>query len=281
MAPAGFDAERLRGLLPPGTDGVARPVVFLETVDSTSSEVARRLRSGADAGIVVVAAAQTAGRGRIGHAWSSPPGGNLYLSTAVTVPPPEGEHLTRVPLIAGVAAAEALLAAGLAAVRLKWPNDLMARGRKLGGLLCETADPRARPLRIVVGLGVNLSDAPLPDALHDIAITAPELAGGDLRPEPVAAAFVAGLERRLAGLERGGGATLAADWKALAEPFGRRVRVGGIEGESRDLDAAGRLLVRRDDGQVVAIACGVVEHLRESRGCCDRGSVVGSAAPDS
>lgn len=261
MAPVGFDAERFGALLPPGDRAARRLVVTFETVDSTSSELARRLRAGVPAGTVVAAGSQTAGRGRVGRQWCSPPGGNLYLSLAVAVPPPQADNLTAVPLAAGVAAADALVSAGLAEVRLKWPNDLLVEGRKLGGILCEAPDPRARPLLVVVGIGLNLSAAPLEPALAEGAATLPEVFGCALPAEPVAAAFVSGLERRLATLAGPGRAALAMDWKARAEPFGRRVRVGTVEGVTLDLDEAGRLLVRIDDGTIATIGGGIVADL--------------------
>ncbi|HUT78637.1 MAG TPA: biotin--[acetyl-CoA-carboxylase] ligase, partial [Polyangia bacterium] len=223
MGRSAFDPDLFRELLAGPAGDEARPVLAFETVDSTSTELARRLRGGAPAGTVVVAGSQTAGRGRIGRPWCSPPGGNLYLPVAVTVPPPEADHLTAVPLAAGVAAADALVAAGLAEISLKWPNDLLAEGRKIGGVLCESTDPRARPLLVAVGIGANLSPAPLDPVLARGAATVPEVIGSALPAEPVAAAFVSGLERRLAGLVGHGRAGLVADWKVRAEPFGRRV----------------------------------------------------------
>lgn len=255
----GFDARAFLALLPTGEDGRSRRVLALDIVDSTSSELVRRLRSGWPAGTVVAAGEQTAGRGRLGRRWCSPPGGNLHLSAAVNVPPPETDNLVAVPLAAGVAAARALAAAGVERIRLKWPNDLLVGDRKLGGILCEAPEPRARPLVVVVGIGVNLSDATLAPELTGAAINAAQVAGRAIPPEPVAAGFVSGLERRLADLPRDGRAALIRDWKSLAEPFGRRVRTAGVEGVTVDLDEEGRLLVRRDDGAVVALAGGIVE----------------------
>jgi BirA family biotin operon repressor/biotin-[acetyl-CoA-carboxylase] ligase len=259
MGPGAFDPDRFRELLAGPAGGPARPVLVFDTLDSTSSELRRRLDEGAPVGTAVVAGSQTAGRGRVGRGWCSPPGGNLYLSVAVAVPPPETDNLTALPLAAGVAAVDALVAAGLEGVRLKWPNDLMADGRKLGGLLCEASDPRGRFLRVLVGIGVNLSAAPLDGDLGASAITAPRAFGRAPRAEPVAAAFISGLERRLADLASGGRAGLVAGWRSRAEPFGRRVRAGGVEGVTVDLDAEGRLLVRRDDGAIIPVAGGIVE----------------------
>ncbi len=236
-----------------------RTCVALESVDSTSAELARRLGHGAPVGTVVVAGSQTHGRGRSGRDWCSPPGGNLYLSVAVAVPPPEAGNLTAVPLAAGLAAVDALAATGLTDIRLKWPNDLLVGGRKLGGILCEAHDPRSRPLVVIVGIGVNLSDAPLHADLAGVAISAPEVLGRAARAEPAAAAFVAGLERLLDDLPGRGRAGLVERWKARAEPFGRRVVADGVAGTTVDLDRQGRLLVRGNDGRTVAIAGGIVE----------------------
>jgi len=257
MGPGGFDVEGFLALLEARHGGEARRVLALEAVDSTSSELARRLGDGWPVGTVIVAGEQTAGRGRLGRGWCSPPGGNLHLSVAVS--PAGADLLTMVPLAAGAAAAAVLAGAGIDELRLKWPNDLLARGRKLGGILCETADPLADRPVVVVGIGVNLSGSPLWADLAGAAISAAEVVGRAITPEPVAAGFVTGLERRLADLSRAGRDALISEWKDRAEPFGRRVRTVDVEGVTVDLDETGRLLVRRDDGAIVPVAGGIVE----------------------
>ncbi len=121
----------------------------IASVDSTNAELLRRGTEQTDLS-VLIADTQTAGRGRRGRAWQSPPGANLYLSLyrRSTRQPRE---LGGLSLAVGVACAEALHALGYFEIRLKWPNDLLARGRKLGGVLIELM-----PASVVIGLGLNV-----------------------------------------------------------------------------------------------------------------------------
>jgi len=200
-------------------------IVRLASVTSTQ-EVARDLPIGS----VVVADHQTAGRGRLDRRWDAPPGSAL-LASFVLDPHP------LLSLAAGVAAAEACGAN----VRLKWPNDLMLRGRKLGGILVEVSGGKA-----VVGIGINLTSAPPgaarlrlpPDDLLDRL-------GAEL------SAWTSAPHSRV--LER---------WRELSVTLGRRVRVElpghTFEGTAQDIAEDGALVV---DGQ--RVGAGDVIHLRQ------------------
>lgn len=190
--------------------------VRLDSVTSTQ-DVARELPIGS----VVVADFQTAGRGRLDHRWEAPPGTALLVSF-VLAPNPV------LSLAAGVAAAEACGTA----VRLKWPNDLLLGGRKVGGILVE-----ATPDRAVCGIGINLTWAP------------PEGARLDRDREPLLAGLRRGVRRWAAEPPR----AVIARWRSLSDTIGRRVRVdlptGAIEGVAEDIDEAGLLVV---GGRVVS-----------------------------
>ena len=124
------------------------------SLDSTNSELLRR-DTPAHGLAVLLAERQTGGRGRRGKHWASPLAAHLYLSVSRQF----GGGLARLgglSLVAGIAAAEALHALGYTGVRLKWPNDLLLEGRKLGGLLVEGGGEHAGPVRAVIGLGLNV-----------------------------------------------------------------------------------------------------------------------------
>ncbi len=131
-------------------------LVVDEVVGSTNAEALLRIGQGAGAGVVCTAEQQTAGRGRRGRAWVSPYARNLYLSLI-------GEFtqgaaaLEGLSLAAGVAVARALEKSGLEQVQLKWPNDVLHRGAKLGGILLEMTGDAAGSCQVVVGVGVNVS----------------------------------------------------------------------------------------------------------------------------
>ncbi|MET0717401.1 MAG: bifunctional biotin--[acetyl-CoA-carboxylase] ligase/biotin operon repressor BirA [Pseudoxanthomonas sp.] len=130
------------------------------TLDSTNSELLRR-ETPAHGTAALIAERQSGGRGRRGKAWISPLAAHLYLSLSRQF---SGglSRLGGLSLVAGVAVAEALHEAGYAGVRLKWPNDLVVEGRKLGGLLVEGGGEHAGPVRAVIGLGLNVR---MPDAM--------------------------------------------------------------------------------------------------------------------
>jgi BirA family biotin operon repressor/biotin-[acetyl-CoA-carboxylase] ligase len=254
----GIDVATLRTALRRSLGSWDRDVAVHAEIDSTSDELKRRLAAGtAGPGSIVIAGAQTRGRGRLGRSWFSPGDGHLYASLAVAVPGPAAALVPLVPLAAGVAAADALAENGASGILLKWPNDLMRGDRKVGGVLCELPAPRGDAAIVVIGIGVNTGRSRFDG---ELARTAACLDGpGGPRPEPVAAAWVEGVERWVDRVSRGDGKALVAAWVARAEPFGRRVRAGGIEGTTKGLDDGGRLLVRTDAAEIVAIPGGVVE----------------------
>jgi BirA family biotin operon repressor/biotin-[acetyl-CoA-carboxylase] ligase len=178
-------------------------LVWSRNVDSTNAWVRRLSAAGAREGLLAVADAQSAGRGRLGRRWESPPGLGLYCSLLMH-PALAGEHLPLLALAAGVAAADSLRRRATVPVALQWPNDLMIRGRKIGGILLE-AWTAGRRSRAVVGWGLNLThrlgdfSAPLRRRATSVRIE-----GGRVPPRgPLLRAFLDRLERELAALESG------------------------------------------------------------------------------
>lgn len=149
-----LDAGRIDAALPPAVRAAVAALDVLWSVDSTNAELLRR-SAPAQGVAVVLAERQTGGRGRRGRTWASPLAAHVYLSLARRF---EGglARLGGLSLVAGIAAAEALRAAGFDEVGLKWPNDLFADGRKLGGLLIEGGGEHGGPVRAVIGIGVNV-----------------------------------------------------------------------------------------------------------------------------
>lgn len=257
----GFPQDRFLAQLERMGRSSDRRVLIHERIDSTSDELLRCLRDGAPAGTVVIASAQTCGRGRNRKPWYSPPNGNLYVSMSISVEGEPVKNLPLIPLAAGIAAIDALEDAGGTRPLLKWPNDLMVNDRKLGGILCETPDITVRPVIAVVGLGLNTGETDFPDELYGYAIDMTAVAER-VPPLPlVAARWVAGVESWNERIGKGGGADMVRIWRARAEDFGRMVRVGDVEGRTVDLDERGQLLIEKNDGSVVAVPGGVVEYL--------------------
>jgi BirA family biotin operon repressor/biotin-[acetyl-CoA-carboxylase] ligase len=149
-----LDAAAISAALPIDVRANVATLEVAWSLDSTNSELLRR-DTPAQGAAVLLAERQTGGRGRRGRTWMSPLAAHLYLSVARQF---SGglSRLGGLSLVAGVAVAEALHAAGHDDVQLKWPNDLLVSGRKLGGLLVEGGGEHAGPVRAVIGLGLNV-----------------------------------------------------------------------------------------------------------------------------
>ena len=253
--------------------------VFYGSAGSTQElalSMARECAGSAD-GLVVVAGAQTAGRGRMGRRWVSPPGG-LWMSVVAEPGPPAGAA-TLVPLAAALALADAVLDAAGARADLKWPNDLLVGGRKVAGILVDaSAGGQGGVDLVVVGIGVNLAvDAAEIDAAAGAprghggaaSLAAPGGGAGE-RPDPalLARSFLERLEGELDGLARGGSDGVARRWEARSSMIGGEVEAefGGrtVRGTAAGLDSDGALLV--DTGSATErIVAGDVVSVRRAR----------------
>ena len=178
---------------------------YLETyasIGSTNSRLLALAGRGAPPGSVVIADEQTAGRGRRGRRWHSPPGAGISFSALVETV----VGATTLPLLAGIAAARAIeaVAEGVGSVGLKWPNDLFLGGRKVGGILCEVVPGAFDPALVAVGVGINLRrpTAGFPSEIETTATTVEEVRGGMGRvrvDEPVAVEALVSELRALVG----------------------------------------------------------------------------------
>jgi len=215
---------------------------------STNDFAAALAREGAPDGTVVLAASQTQGRGSRGRGWFSPVGG-LYLSVVLRprLDPTAALGLT---LAAGAAAAEAIMASEPVQVGLKWPNDLLLAGRKVGGVLVETAAVPGRVRHAVVGIGINANIAPeiFPPDLQPLATSLQGCLGRPVDPKPLVREVLERLDAAARALERGEIAQVVERWRALDQLAGSRVTVttvqGRLEGDCLGIDDDGALLLR-------------------------------------
>ncbi|MFI4947500.1 MAG: biotin--[acetyl-CoA-carboxylase] ligase [Alphaproteobacteria bacterium] len=222
-----------------------------KTIGSTNDEAKALARAGAPEGTVVWAEEQTAGRGRRGRVWLSPPG-NLYLSLVLR---PEGapSQAAQLGFVAALGLGDALrsLAGPALQLRYKWPNDLLANGRKLAGILLESETSATERVDFVVlGIGVNILTAP-----EDVEFPATSLAAEGIAGV-TPAAVIEGFARHFAGwAERWrteGFAPLRTAWLARASGLGDQVRVrldhDTLFGRFEGLDADGALVLEGADG---------------------------------
>lgn len=202
-------------------------------VPSTADMLAARAEAGEPEGLAILAAAQTAGRGRSGRIWASPPG-NLHLSVLLR---PEGppREAPQWSLLAGVALAEAAseVVAEPAELRLKWPNDLLLRGAKCAGILAESAlTPGGGIAWLGLGFGVNLAHAP---ALADRPTAV--LGGG---PPAAFATRLLGRLHHWRSVQRAEGfASVRAAWLRFGPRPGEPITVRGFPGPGRFAGLAG------------------------------------------
>jgi BirA family biotin operon repressor/biotin-[acetyl-CoA-carboxylase] ligase len=234
----------------------------LGSVPSTN-DVARGLAdTGEAAGLFVLADEQTAGRGRHGRAWQSPPG-NLYASLILR-PGRATAEAASLSLVVALALAEAVevLSAGRVGPRLKWPNDVQVDGAKIAGILLEAAaGGGGRPLWLVVGIGVNVLWSPGPAVPYPTTdLAAQGLAG--IGPRDLLAALTAPLRRHLDRWEAEGFAPLRAPWLARAAGLGAaaQLRLGDevVRGRLVDVDETGALRLEDSSGAVHRFTAGEV-----------------------
>ncbi len=223
-----------------------------ECVGSTNDAARELALAGADHGTAVIAAEQTRGRGTKGRVWHSPPGLGLYASFILRGPaagPVPFLHL--LPLAAGLAASDAVLAAA-GAVRLKWPNDLVHDGKKLGGILSEGVSGGPAGDFAVVGVGINVGHDPqdFPADLRASSTSLRIIGGRAVTIESVFNGLCRALDCWYNALARGDkGSVIRTFEERLAFPAGRPIRVttaaGTFTGICRGLDEDGRLVVER------------------------------------
>ena len=240
------------------------PVHRLGVVGSTNDEVRRLAAGGAPEGTVVVAEAQTAGRGRLGAPWHSPPGMGLYVSVLFR-PAGAAAEATRFTLASAVAACEAAHGVGAPEVAIKWPNDLLWRGRKVAGTLAELRSTGTAVLDLVVGTGFNVAqeERDFPPELVGQAASLRMAAGGRVDRERLLALYLAALQEGAQRLRNGDWGAVRARWSALAwAARGGRVRVlpgRGVppfEALTEGIDVTGALRVRDDGGALHTLSLG-------------------------
>jgi BirA family biotin operon repressor/biotin-[acetyl-CoA-carboxylase] ligase len=225
-----------------------------ETIDSTNRRAAELARADAAEGTLVVAEAQTHGRGRLGRQWSSPARLNLYASFVLRprLAPADAPQLA---LAAAVAVARTVSALAPGRVAIKWPNDCLLDGRKVAGILTEMDAEVDRLRHVVLGIGVNLN-APaeaLPPELRDTATSVARATGTRVDRPRFAAALCGALEGVYDRVVRDGFAVVAPEWEAFSCLTGRHVTIDGAgrrsDGIVRGIDEAGRLVLDGTNGE--------------------------------
>lgn len=261
------------------TTTLGRSLHILEETSSTNSVASALAQNGAADGTVVFAERQTAGRGRLGRQWYSPPGKNLYASVLLRRTP-VSEHaaqwLNWVPLLSALAVGRAIQVMTGLQPSLKWPNDILLGERKVGGLLCESSGLGTLSSFVIVGIGLNVNvwREAFPEDLRDHATSLAAEAGHPFDRVALLAMILSELELRYDAFFSNRFADISHEYDLRCSTVGQRVRVEMAHGtyieglaESIAADGSLRLLVQdstggSEQGTVIDVRCGDITHLR-------------------
>jgi BirA family biotin operon repressor/biotin-[acetyl-CoA-carboxylase] ligase len=246
------------------------PNEIWDSIDSTSNRAAELARQGAPEGLIVLARQQTAGRGRQGRAWVSQMDAGVYMSFLLR----PNRHRSDLPLhtlACGVACVEAIAGATGLHIGLKWVNDLVASGKKVGGILAEIPSPSASAspndserIALILGIGINLrlDVSTLPEALQGRVESLENLAGQPVDPNALVAAIASRLEQVLRLLEQGQHGRILDAWRQYSITLGREVRAvfGGsdVTGVAVDIDDSGGLIVESSNQKRIVLNAGEI-----------------------
>lgn len=260
------DAVTPREILPGlTTRNFGRQVEYRETIGSTNDLAKQLARGGAPEGLLVIADEQSAGKGRLGRAWTTPRGAALAM-TLVLRPNLPPYHAPRVTLVAAVAVAEAVRAVTGLPAGIKWPNDVQIGGRKFCGILTEMEAEWDRVSFIVCGMGlnVNLPRESLPPEVRETATSLLIEKEEPVGRAPLVQAILARFEEAYGALVAGRFDAVLDRWRELSVTLGQPVRVISatgaptLEGVAEAVDQDGALLVRLQGGQVHRVLAGEV-----------------------
>jgi BirA family biotin operon repressor/biotin-[acetyl-CoA-carboxylase] ligase len=249
--------ERRLQELSPRTRWLGRRLDVHRKVDSTNRIAEELAREGAPEGTLVLADAQSAGRGRLGRSFFSPGGRSIYLSALLRPrEAPEEVHLYIFAAALSVATAARAFVPSQVDVSIKWPNDVLLDGRKTSGINLPTQIEDLRVTSAVLGIGVNVNvqEEEFPSELKGLATSLRIASGGPVDRVAFAELLIEGLEREIERFRSEGFAPVLDDWGKFFRMQGLRVRVGGpglrheIEGTVEGVDPQGALLLRTDGG---------------------------------
>ena len=234
---------------------IGRNVRFYQSTGSTMDDVAEWARTGAEEGAVVVAETQSASRGRMGRRWISD-AGNLYFSVLFR---PEPDALPLLSPLAGVAVARSIRQVAGLHPSIKWPNDVMIGGRKVAGILAESALSGAQVQHAIVGIGINVALDVSADP--EIAATATSLnhaAEAEVDRAELLRRVLQHMDALYLDIRRG--RSPIAEWRRWLDTLGQRVTIthhGAADtGRAEDIDEHGNLLLRTDAGQLLTLTAG-------------------------
>lgn len=260
-----FDIPQLRRALRPVRLG--RRIEYHDRLGSTSDRVKALADQGAPEGAVVIADEQTAGRGRCGNAWHSPPGCGIWMSVLLR-PSLKAAGLAPLTLCAGYAAARAVEQVAGLSTRIKWPNDMLINDRKTAGILTEATTDRARGLQVVLGIGINVNHTPddFPPHLRAAATSLRIERGAPVSRQRLLHALIERLDRVYDRFLRDGLACCLSGLQSRLAWVGDAVAIAGdaagVQGVIAGIGRDGGLLIETPDRRVVSVQSGTIQRTR-------------------
>jgi BirA family biotin operon repressor/biotin-[acetyl-CoA-carboxylase] ligase len=248
---------------------ILKPTVLrFESLPSTNTELARLASEGGPEGVTVVADEQTAGRGRLQRAWSSPRGAGLYFSILLRPTIPQN-YWPLITFMAAIAVGDALREAAGVETDIKWPNDLLSGERKICGILAEAIDtPAGRA--VILGIGINLTQSAYPPELAEVATSVAEASGRPVDREQILAALLDALAHWYSVLDEPG--QIVDAWSNRSSyAIGKLVQVSNgddvWQGATCGVEPDGALRLRTPSGEIKIVRAGDVYSIRTfSRG---------------
>jgi len=236
---------------------VGRNFLYYPSVTSTMDVARKEAKEGAEEGTVVVAEEQTTGRARLGRAWINPPG---VMAVSIILRP-EMSQLIRLSMIGSLATSRCIEKATGLGTTIKWPNDVLVRGKKISGILLESALRGQSVDWAVIGIGINVNfDPKAYPEIADIATSLSEELGREVSQMKVLVHLLAEIEQLYLALRKG--EPVCQEWRSKLETLGKVVHVKtGTEvekGLAESVDEDGALLLRRSDGNLIRILAGEV-----------------------
>jgi BirA family biotin operon repressor/biotin-[acetyl-CoA-carboxylase] ligase len=236
---------------------VGKRILFVEEVDSTNTEARRLAELGEKEGTVVIAASQVKGQGRLGRRWISPPGG-LYLSV-ILKPYISPSKLPVITLLSAVAVVRTIRGLTKLDTAVKWPNDIVIMGKKVGGILCE-----ASKNIIIVGIGINLNTSLFlfPSSLKKQVTSVKFELGASVDRDKVIKILLEEFDKLYRDFLHHKQEEIVSEWSSSCQTLGSRVKIetqkGTVSGLAEKIGLRGELRVRGDDGKIKNVFSGDV-----------------------
>jgi BirA family biotin operon repressor/biotin-[acetyl-CoA-carboxylase] ligase len=255
-----FEFEVLRGLK---TQILGRRIVYFDSITSTMDTALQLGLKGASDGTLIIAESQTKGRGRLGRNWFSPKYKGIYISLILRPEALPGS-VSILTLLAGVSIVEAVKEFTGISCEIKWPNDIIIRHKKLGGILTELNAEMDKVNFVVIGMGLNVNNDK--SGLISGATSLKEQKKDEVSRVGLLQEILRCTEINYLNWQHKGAKPILDKWREYSMTLGKRVKVycqsEHIEGEAAGIDADGGLLIRKDSGVVKKVMAGDVVHCR-------------------